>query len=453
MLLNQNLLPNKTIGMRKIYSAIFQRLTIILVVSLTITLFSQNTFGQILAWDFNLKTGAEVTVNSTTTNANLGTSTISRGAGLNIPPFGGNRYSNTFDAVNYRNTASSLATAIADNAYFQFAISGNVGFVVFLSTLDAVFLRSTANAPNSFQWQYSLNAFATAGVNIGSTITYNASDAGTGATNGTAQTQINLSGIAALQNVPAGTSITIRIYGWGAGNTASTFALGRLAGNDLAIGGTVVAAIPTITNTTLTAFGAQCINSTYGPNAFTITGANLTNANVTVGALAGFTYSTTAGGAYTTSLSLTQPGGAYSQQLFVKFTPIAVQSYSGNIPVGGGGASSVNVAASGSGVNSSPIATAGAASGITLTTATVPGTITSAGCSAVTAYGIENSTTPGFANGSGIQVASTNLVGSNFSSALTGLTQSTVYYYHSLLQMPEGLLTVRKALLQPLHQY
>ena len=57
----------------------------------------------------------------------------------------------------------------------------------------------------------------------------------------------------------------------------------------------------------------------------TITGSNLTAANVTVGALTGFTYSTTAGGTYTSTLSLAQPGGAYSQQIFVQFTPTLVQ--------------------------------------------------------------------------------------------------------------------------------
>lgn len=64
---------------------------------------------------------------------------------------------------------------------------------------------------------------------------------------------------------------------------------------------------PTINTTALAAFGNVCTNTTAGPNSFTISGANLTTANVTVAALAGFTYSTTAGGTYTTTLSLTQP--------------------------------------------------------------------------------------------------------------------------------------------------
>lgn len=187
--------------------------------------------------------------------------------------------------------------------------------------------------------------------------------------------------------------------------------------------------VPTLSATTLSAFGNVCINTTAGPNSFTITGSNLSTANVTVGALTGFAYATAAGGPYNSSLSLTQPGGSYSQQIFVQFNPTLVQSYSGNIPVGGGGASSVNVAASGAGVNTIPTVTTGAASAITQTTATAAGSIPSIGCSAITAYGIEYSTTSGFPNGSGTQVASTNLSGGNFSSNLSGLTSSTPYYY------------------------
>ena len=188
---------------------------------------------------------------------------------------------------------------------------------------------------------------------------------------------------------------------------------------------------PTLSATTLSGFGSVCINTTAGPNSFTITGTTLTAANVTVAALAGFTYSTTSGGTYTSSLSLTQPGGSYSQQIFVRFTPTAVQSYNGNIPVGGGGATSINVAATGAGVNTIASVTTGAASAITQTAATLAGSITATGCSAITTYGVEYSLVNGFPNGTGTAVASTNLSGGNFSSNVTGLTAGTTYYYHA----------------------
>ena len=239
---------------------------------------------------------------------------------------------------------------------------------------------------------------------------------------GTAVASTNLSGINFSSNLTGLTPTTTYYYHAYATNNGGT-AYGAQ--------GTFTTTTPTLTTSALTAFGNVCINTTAGPNSFTITGTNLTTANVTVAALAGFTYSTTAGGTYTATLNLVQPGGVYSQQIFVRFTPTAVQSYNGNIAVGGGGAATVNVAATGAGVNTAPSVTSGAASAITQTSATVSGTIPATGCTAVTAYGIEFSTTNGFPNGTGTAVASTNLSGVNFSSALTGLAPSTTYYYHA----------------------
>lgn len=189
------------------------------------------------------------------------------------------------------------------------------------------------------------------------------------------------------------------------------------------------AAVPTLSAGTLTAFGDVCINTTAGPNSFTVSGVNLTAANVTVGPLSGYQFATSAGGPYSNSLDLVQPGGTFSQTVFVQFLPVAVQSYAGNIPVAGGGATAIQVAASGAGVNTLATVVTGSASGITTTGATLAGTISANGCSAVTAYGIEYSTTAGFPNGTGTQVPSSNLSGGNFSSAVSGLTPGTPYYY------------------------
>lgn len=249
---------------------------------------------------------------------------------------------------------------------------------------------------------------------------------------GTQVASTNLAGgnfTSALTGLPASTTIYYYAYATNGGGTA----YGTIQSFT-----TPAAAVPTLSPSALAAFGNVCINTTAGPNSFTITGTSLTAANVTVGALTGYTYSTTSGGTYTTTLSLPQPGGSYSQQIFVKFTPTAVASYNGNIPVGGGGASTVNVAASGAGINTAATVTSGAASAITSTSATVAGTIPSTGCSPLTAYGIEWSTTNGFANGTGTAVASTNLSGVNFTSALSGLAPSTVYYYHAYATTSAG---------------
>ena len=122
-----------------------------------------------------------------------------------------------------------------------------------------------------------------------------------------------------------------------------------------------VSTVPTLSCTALTAFGNVCTNAT-PINSFTISGVNLTN-NVSVGSLAGYTYSTTSNGTYTSTLTLTPSSGTLNQTVYVKFTPTAVQAYTGNIVVSSTGATSQNVAASGSGI-AAPTVSAG--SGITI---------------------------------------------------------------------------------------
>jgi hypothetical protein len=114
----------------------------------------------------------------------------------------------------------------------------------------------------------------------------------------------------------------------------------------------------------------------------------------------------------------------------VKFTPTAVQTYNGNIPVSGGGATvTINVAASGSGVNTAATVVTGTATVVSPTSATLNGSISNTGCSNVTTYGIEYSGIAGLANGLGTKVAAANLSGTNFSTTLTGLVQGATYYY------------------------
>jgi hypothetical protein len=234
---------------------------------------------------------------------------------------------------------------------------------------------------------------------------------------------------ATLAATPVWVRFTPQTTGPKTGNVANTGGGVTTAVNVAVSGNAIAPATPVLSATTLTAFPATCINTTAGPNSFTINGVNLSTADITVGPLAGYSFSTTAGGTYTASLTLTQPGGNYSQTVFVNFTPTAVQSYNGNIVVAGAGASSINVAAVGSGNNNTPTAVTGTASNITTTSATLSSSISNTGCTAVTVYGVEYSTTSGFANGTGTAVAGTNLAGGNYSVNISALTPNTQYYY------------------------
>jgi hypothetical protein len=172
--------------------------------------------------------GTEVSFNATTNDVNLQTATISRGAGITPSAL-----ANAFSATGFV-AAGTKADAITQNEYFQVVIEPKNDHRLFLTTLNYV-IRRSGTGPNAFQWQYSLDGFATAGVDIGAEGSYTGT-----ATNGVAMPAIDLSAVPALQNLPSGTKVTFRLYAWGASAGTGTFAIGRLAGDDLAFVGEVL---------------------------------------------------------------------------------------------------------------------------------------------------------------------------------------------------------------------
>ncbi len=112
---------------------------------------------------------------------------------------------------------------------------------------------------------------------------------------------------------------------------------------------TTVASSPSISlsNQNGLTFGTVCTNST-PIGSLKINGTNLTG-NLSVTSNSAYTISTSSGGTYSTSLSLTPSGGTVSQVVYVKFTPTAASTYNGNIAVSGEGATTVNQAVTGTG--------------------------------------------------------------------------------------------------------
>ncbi|MBN2663802.1 MAG: immunoglobulin domain-containing protein [Bacteroidales bacterium] len=89
----------------------------------------------------------------------------------------------------------------------------------------------------------------------------------------------------------------------------------------------------------------------FSEQSYDVSGMNLTG-NVTITAPAGFDISLTSGSGYTNSIVLTPVGGTLSATtIYVKFEPAAEQNYSGNITHVSTGASQVNVALNGDGIN------------------------------------------------------------------------------------------------------
>ncbi len=130
--------------------------------------------------------------------------------------------------------AGTKADAISNNEFFQITLEPKNNHRLFLTELDYI-IRRSGTGPNAFQWQYSLDNFATAGVDVGAEGSYTGT-----ATNGIAMPAIDLSVIPALQNLPSGSEVTFRLYIWGASAGTGTFAIGRLAGDDLAFVGEVL---------------------------------------------------------------------------------------------------------------------------------------------------------------------------------------------------------------------
>jgi hypothetical protein len=185
---------------------------------------------------------------------------------------------------------------------------------------------------------------------------------------------------------------------------------------------------PVLITSNLNGFGSICMGSSSTPASFTISGTNLPANNVVVSALNGYSYSTSLAGTYSSSLSLAQPGGTYNQTIYVKFTPTAAGTFNGNITVSCG-SSSANVSVSGTGIVIVATMNTIAASGVTAHEAVLGGQILNAGCGTVTAYGIEYSTSNGFANGTGTKIQATANNGGVFSVTAASLLPVTTYYY------------------------
>ncbi|NUY79834.1 lamin tail domain-containing protein [Flavobacterium sp. MAH-1] len=196
-----------------------------------------------------------------------------------------------------------------------------------------------------------------------------------------------------------------------------------------ASGTTLVNTNPTLTVSTLAGFGDVCVFHTSEAQSFTIDGINLTADDIVVGPLDGFTFSLTETGTYVPTLNITQSGGTFSGEVFVRFEPTDAIAYGGNIDVVGGAADAVAVAASGTGINTLSQVNTTSAMALTASTAEVGGEVISEGCAPVTEKGIVYSTTSNPELG-GTDV--TNVVSSEVTAAytvsLSALAAGTVYY-------------------------
>ena len=149
-----------------------------------------------------------------------------------------------------------------------------------------------------------------------------------------------------LATVPFGT------FYFDMGGTTPTFSL-----DDIQLIKNGSSPTPTLTvNPTSLSFGTVIVNTTSSEQTNTITGTNLTpsSGTITVTAPVGYQVSSVSGSGFASSLAVAYSGSSLvSTTVYARFTPTAVQSYSGNITGTGGGATTVNEAVSGTGISTS----------------------------------------------------------------------------------------------------
>jgi len=211
--------------------------------------------AQIAGWNTTLIAGTTLTFAPTTIDPHLDTPslTLTRGSGAAAASLSHGFSSSGFPV------GGTEAEAITSNRYLQTKLNAKTGYKVSLTSLDAK-LRRTGTGPNAYIWRYSTDGSTFH--DIGSVVSFT-----TSGTTGDVQATIDLSGITALQNVLSTTTIYLRVYVWGASNTAGTFAIGTTTtSNDLSITGSVVSAVgvaPAITGNPSNVMGCTGINANF----------------------------------------------------------------------------------------------------------------------------------------------------------------------------------------------
>jgi hypothetical protein len=223
----------------------------------------------VVGWDFAGLGATTTNLAPTTVAEGLDVSLLSRGPGIQPVGlgngFGANRWNNINSA--HEPSTPSRANAITRGDYFSFSVTVEAGQSLSLAGLEAWLRRSALNAPLNYEWQFSLDNFATPGITIlprglvwsvlgltnsstfqylgrtsptapASVLPYDwlVKDVGgrpdTTTTPGDSIPTIDLTGIPELQNLNGPATVTFRLYGWGNASTAdsNTASLGRMNG-------------------------------------------------------------------------------------------------------------------------------------------------------------------------------------------------------------------------------
>ncbi|HJZ90596.1 MAG TPA: endonuclease/exonuclease/phosphatase family protein [Gemmataceae bacterium] len=199
-------------------------------VSATLTVTNPVTSGELLGWEVNGQSnfgtqglGASFVVSGLTNSLGL-----TRGSGVTTTntaaanAWGGNGW------------ASTSSAGISGNKFVTFGLTVGAGETASLSALDLHYRRSSTG-PNSGLWQYEINGGAWTTIGDFSNLFSSTSTAGAD------MTALNLSTVAGLQNLSAGTVVDFRLVPYGATSSAGTWYVYNQLGDDLIVSGSVQA--------------------------------------------------------------------------------------------------------------------------------------------------------------------------------------------------------------------
>jgi endonuclease/exonuclease/phosphatase family metal-dependent hydrolase len=180
------------------------------VATLTVNTTPSGTLTVLAGWDMSTVTNYGVSPMLATTNAaNITVGGLTRGSGIGTSGTAAARAwgGNGFDAL-------STATAVSANDFATFSISVQTGYKVSFSAISKFDYRRSSTGPATGVLQYQVGAGAFTDI---TPLSYPA--IGSGAS----LSAIDLSGIAALQNVTANTMVTFRIVNHGATSSGGTW--------------------------------------------------------------------------------------------------------------------------------------------------------------------------------------------------------------------------------------
>jgi hypothetical protein len=156
---------------------------------------------------------------------------------------------------NFSITATTEAAAIAANNFATFTVTADPGYTLSLSDIAAYNIRHSATGPSTGIWQYKVDSGSF--TDIGSAISWGSVTTAAG----NPESAINLSGISDLQNIAAGTTVTLRCVTWGATNVGGTWYFNdpsKTTANDLVVEGTLTV-VPEPGALIVLAMGGLCL--------------------------------------------------------------------------------------------------------------------------------------------------------------------------------------------------